>query len=99
MLNGQSWSEWINRYERSHRHPLNRYCHLIGIPLIVISLVAAALAIRWPGLGVPALALFLGGWAFQFAGHAVEGTLPEFLGDPRFLLVGVRWWVQAIRGN
>ncbi|MCP9818938.1 DUF962 domain-containing protein [Synechococcus sp. Cruz-9H2] len=99
MLNGQPWSEWIKRYERSHRHPLNRFCHLIGIPLIVISLVAAALAIWWPGLGFPAAALFLAGWALQFAGHAVEGTLPEFLGDPRFLLVGVRWWLQAIRGN
>lgn len=97
MLDGRPWSDWIERYERSHRHPLNRSCHLIGIPLILISIPAAALALWTPGLRVPASGLFLAGWAFQFAGHAVEGTLPEFMGDPRFLLVGVRWWLEAIR--
>ena len=32
------WDQWIEEYSRGHRHPVNRACHSIGIPLIVISL-------------------------------------------------------------
>ena len=49
----------------------------------------------WP---VP-LAMFVVGWALQFAGHAVEGKPPEFFRDWRFLLVGLRWWVAKLRGR
>ncbi len=38
MLGGRSWDEWIARYGQSHRHPVNRFCHTVGIPLIVLSL-------------------------------------------------------------
>ncbi len=38
------------------------------------------------------LALFVVGWIFQFVGHFFEGKPPEFFKDPRFLLVGLRWW-------
>jgi len=46
-----------------------------------------------------ALALFLGGWIFQFIGHAFEGKPPEFFHDWRFLFVGVRWWWAKIHGK
>lgn len=99
MFFGRPWSEWIARYSSSHQSPANRLCHSIGIPLILLSLVLA-LAIPfakafWP---VP-LGMFLVGWLFQFAGHALEGSRPEFLRDWRFLLVGARWWVAKIRGK
>ena len=91
--------EWAARYAQSHTHPINRLCHLIGIPLIALSLplFLAALFIRglWP---VP-LGLFLLGWAFQFVGHYFEGRPPEFLRDWRFLLVGLRWWVAKLWGR
>jgi uncharacterized membrane protein YGL010W len=45
------------------------------------------------------LGLFVGGWLFQFVGHAVEGKPPEFFHDWRFLFVGVRWWVAKMRGR
>jgi uncharacterized membrane protein YGL010W len=96
MLAGRPWSEWVERYAQSHQHPTNQLCHLIGIPLIVISLVLVLLAFWLPGLWSTAVVLFAGGWAFQFGGHAVEGTAPEFLHDPRFLLVGVRWWLAKL---
>ena len=48
--------------------------------------------------GVP-LAMFAIGWILQFAGHAVEGKPPEFFKDPRFLLVGLRWWFAKVRGR
>jgi uncharacterized membrane protein YGL010W len=92
MLAGRPWSDWVRDYGRSHTHPLNQSLHLVGIPLIVLSLVLACGAGILPTLGLAALVLFLLGWTLQFAGHAIERKPPEFLRDPRFLLVGLRWW-------
>lgn len=98
-LGGRSWDDWIAQYAGSHRHPLNRLTHTVGIPLIVLSLLCApAVAFRasfWP---VPA-GLFALGWLLQFTGHAFEGKPPEFLHDWRFLFVGVRWWWAKLRGR
>lgn len=98
-LGGRSWDEWIARYGQSHAHPVNRLCHTIGIPLIVLSLPLFLAALVVPGLWRLALALFVIGWIFQFVGHAFEGKPPEFLHDWRFLFVGLRWWVAKIRGR
>ena len=98
-LGGRPWSEWIARYGRSHEEPLNRLCHTIGIPLIVLSLLLGLAALAVPGLWRRALALFMVGWGFQFLGHAIEGKPPEFIHDWRFLFVGLRWWVAKVRGR
>src|ERR1041385_452281 len=92
MLGRYSHQEWIARYASSHQHPVNRLCHTLGIPTIVISigLFAASIAVHW--LWTYALGLFLFGWALQFIGHAFERKEPEFFHDWRFLLVGMRWW-------
>ena len=50
-------------------------------------------------LAYAAAALFVGGWAFQFVGHAFEGKPPEFFKDWRFLLVGLRWWIAKVAGK
>ena len=43
MLLGQRpMSDWIRQYAESHQHPVNRWCHTLGIPMIVVSLVVAA---------------------------------------------------------
>lgn len=99
MLAGRPWDEWIARYAQSHRHPVNRFCHTVGIPLIVVSLPLLAVAIVVPGLWWFAIALFVAGWVFQFVGHAVEGKPPEFFHDWRFLFVGLRWWIAKVRGR
>lgn len=91
--------DWIARYSASHQHPVNRFCHTIGIPLIVVSLVLFAGAIGISALWPWALALFVVGWVFQFVGHFVEGKPPEFFHDWRFLFVGLRWWVAKMRGR
>jgi uncharacterized membrane protein YGL010W len=97
LLSGRTWSEWIDEYARSHRHPVNRACHTIGIPLVVLSLLVATGALFQPILWMAALGLFVVGWIFQFVGHAYEGTRPEFFKDLRFLLVGVRWWLDKTK--
>lgn len=99
MLGGRSWDEWVARYAQSHQHPVNRLCHTLGIPLIVLSLPVFLVAFFVDGLWLPAGFLFVSGWVFQFVGHAVEGKPPEFFRDWRFLFVGVRWWVAKVRGR
>jgi len=91
--------DWIAQYERSHRHPVNRQCHLFGIPMIVVSLVLALVALVVDGLWVPVMALFVAGWTLQFIGHGFEGKRPEFFNDWRFLLVGLRWWGRKVLGR
>ena len=99
MLGGRSWDDWIAQYSKSHQHPVNRFCHTLGIPLIVVSLVLAAASLAVPALLWIAVTLFAAGWILQFAGHAFEGKPPEFFQDWRFLFVGLRWWVAKIRGR
>jgi uncharacterized membrane protein YGL010W len=94
MLGNKTSDEWIAQYATSHQHPVNRACHTVGIPLIVVSIVLAA-----AGFWRTSLGLFVLGWIFQFVGHAFEGKPPEFFHDWRFLLVGLRWWVAKIRGR
>lgn len=99
MLGNRSWDEWIAQYSTSHQNPVNRFCHTIGIPLILASLLCAIATIFFHRLWPIALALFVIGWIFQFVGHAFEGKPPEFFSDWRFLLVGTRWWTAKIRGR
>jgi uncharacterized membrane protein YGL010W len=99
MFGGRSWDEWIAQYASSHQHPINRLCHTLGIPLIVLSIPAFILSFWVEGFWVVALGLFVVGWISQFVGHAVEGKPPEFFHDWRFLFVGVRWWVAKMRGR
>jgi len=99
MLGGRPRDEWIAEYSLSHQHPVNRFCHTVGIPLIVISLPLFVASIAVPAWWPLPTALFALGWIFQFLGHAVEGKPPEFFKDWRFLLVGVRWWVAKVRGR
>ena len=79
---------WLDNYKATHRHPVNRWCHTFGIPLIVLALPLGFLSWRW------ALGLFVAGWILQFLGHWVEGTPPAFLRDPRYLIVGPYWWIK-----
>jgi uncharacterized membrane protein YGL010W len=90
--------EWVHRYAGSHQHPINRFCHTIGIPLIALSLPLFPVALFVRGFWVPT-ARFVVGWIFQLVGHAFEGKPPEFLSDWRFLFVGLRWWVAKMRGQ
>lgn len=101
MENTAPRRDWVGEYAKSHQNPVNRACHSIGIPMIAVSLVLAIawLFLRPSALGWVALALFVLGWVFQFVGHAYEHKAPEFFRDPRFLLVGLRWWLAKMQGK
>jgi hypothetical protein len=98
-MSSPSADPWVTRYAASHQHPINRACHTIGIPLIVVSLVMLAVSPWIAALWKLAAAVFVTGWIFQFVGHYFEGKPPEFFHDWRFLVVGLRWWVAKMRGR
>src|SRR3989442_12015615 len=99
MLGNRPMSEWVAQYTRSHQHPINRFCHTIGIPLIALSVPLFVVAVFVRGFWPVPVALFVAGWIFQFVGHGFEGKPPEFLKDWRFLFVGLRWWGPNFRGG
>ncbi|HEV7642496.1 MAG TPA: DUF962 domain-containing protein [Pyrinomonadaceae bacterium] len=98
MLGGKPWEQWIEEYSDGHQHPMNRLTHKIGIPMIVVSLPLFLVAIFIPWFWILPTVLFIAGWLFQFVGHAFEGKPPEFFKDPRFLFVGLRWWIKKTFG-
>ena len=99
MLGNRPMAEWVAQYSLSHQHAVNRWLHTVGIPMIVVSLVTGVASLAFPRLRLPAIGLFLTGWALQFIGHAFEGKPPEFFHDWRFLFVGLRWWIAKVRGR
>ena len=69
MFAGRSWEEWIVQYGTSHRHPLNRFCHTVGIPLIALSLPLFLAIPFMHGIWPIPTAMFVSGWVLQFVGH------------------------------
>jgi uncharacterized membrane protein YGL010W len=98
-MGGQSWGDWIAQYSASHRNAANRACHTVGIPMIAISLLLIPVAVWFPSWWWGVAVFFVGGWIFQFVGHAFEGKPPEFFTDWRFLFVGLRWWFAKMVGK
>jgi uncharacterized membrane protein YGL010W len=99
MLGNRTSEQWISQYASSHQNRVNRACHTLGIPTILLSIPVFVASIFLHRLRSYALALFVLGWIFQFIGHAFEGKPPEFFSDWRFLFVGIRWWWAKIHGK
>lgn len=91
---------YLEEYQKSHKHPVNRMLHTIGIPLIVLSvlLFIVDLILYDCAYWIWTFGLFLFGWILQFIGHAFEGKPPAFFSNPFYLLVGPVWWVLKIFG-
>jgi uncharacterized membrane protein YGL010W len=94
---GKDWEVLLEAYARSHLHPVNRFCHSVGIPLIATSAFLILAGFLMHELWFVAAIMFTAGWILQFVGHAFERKLPEFFRDWRFLFVGLRWWFLKIR--
>lgn len=82
-------------YDQNHAHPVNRVAHMFGVPAVAASLIVVLFSRR------AGLVLFASGWALQLVGHAVQGTRPSFIHDPRHLLIGPTWvarcWLAYLR--
>ena len=57
---------WMSR----HRHPVSFWLHMIGIPACFVAAPVMLAFQQWWLGGV----LFVGGYALQFMGHAIEGN-------------------------
>lgn len=78
------WAREFALYLHEHRHPLNRMTHMVGVPLLLVTLGL--------GLWLPSWGILLGGqvvgWAIQIAGHRIEGNRPALLKRPISFLMG-----------
>lgn len=65
---------WIER----HNRPVSFILHMIGIPLSIVGVLMLPMAVPTLSLRIlgSSLALFVLGYAFQFLGHALEGSEP-----------------------
>lgn len=86
----QRLKQKLEEYKRDHQHPVNKAIHMVGIPIILVSLPLIFFA---PPVGI---ALFVFGWILQLIGHAFEGKPPSFFRDPKFLLMGATWYVTRL---
>ena len=76
---------FLSNYIERHQHPASQLLHLVGVPLTFI--VSVVFLTR--GEGSIAAACFVGGYALQFLGHAIEGNdagemvlIKKWLGQP-----------------
>ncbi len=65
---------WLER----HRTAISLILHMIGIPPTILGVLFVSIYLTLLSLPIfyLALALFLGGYVLQFAGHFLEGTDP-----------------------
>jgi uncharacterized membrane protein YGL010W len=99
IMGNRTSEQWVAEYAQGHTNSVNQACHAVGIPMIAASVPLFVVALFAGGFWRVPVALFTVGWGFQFVGHAFEGKPPEFVKDPRFLFVGLRWWVAKRLGR
>ena len=86
-----SLAHYMAQYDHEHSSAWNRLCHGVGIPMIFAGAILLILT-KWL-LGA---VLFLGGWAFLFLGHRIEGNRPAFFQGAVYLLVGPVWVAKEV---
>lgn len=76
---------FITNYIQRHQNGWNQLLHLVGVPLTFIVSVVFLVQDNWQ----VALGCFVGGYALQFIGHAIEGNdagevvlVKKWLGKP-----------------
>lgn len=61
---------FIKNYIERHQNRSNQFLHLIGVPLTFV----VPIVLLKDGENLWAAAAFVGGYALQFIGHAIEGN-------------------------
>lgn len=64
-----------------------------ALAIVIIRLIETNISINVEWI---AGTLFVAAWAFQFAGHEVEGKKPSFFKDLQFLLIGPAWLMHFL---
>lgn len=66
MKTPKAIENWLSR----HRNSTSFWLHMVGIPMCFVAAPVLLIVRQW----WLALALFVGGYALQFIGHAIEGN-------------------------
>ena len=68
----------VNNWIERHRDPRSFVLHLIGIPGTILGVLLMPIYLMMMSFTIfgLALVLFLGGFALQFLGHALDGSEP-----------------------
>ncbi len=61
---------WLNNWLKRHQHQVSLALHIVGVPACFIATPALLIMQRW----WLAAGAFVGGYALQFIGHAIEGN-------------------------
>ena len=83
-------------YAETHRHPMNRVLHAVGIPVIASCAIAAIVGPTV--LRVPRRTAVVGlivGSGLLVLGHAIEGNRPAIFTRRGAALDAVRWWAAG----
>jgi hypothetical protein len=88
----ERWRLAIENYDATHRDPVNRVLHTVGIPMILGGVVGMMISPRWTPPWWIANGSWTAGWILNFIGHGVfEKNPPAFAQDPLSFLAGPAW--------
>lgn len=61
---------WLRKWTLRHQHQVSIALHIVGIPACFVAApILLVMKLWWPATGA-----FVGGYALQFLGHAIEGN-------------------------
>lgn len=94
----ERWEKAIRFYDETHRDPMNRKLHVVGIPIILGGTAGLLLFPAYRPLWLLSASAFTFGWVLNFIGHGVfEKNAPAFADDPLSFLAGPVWDYQQLR--
>ena len=84
-------------YLAQHRHPVNRWLHVVGTTVSLTGMAWLLVMGFWPYMGLAVVV----GYAFAWAGHyGVEKNRPATFGAPLYSLrADLRMWGLACTGR
>jgi hypothetical protein len=93
----ERWEKALAFYDATHKDPMNRKLHIIGIPFIVAGSVGLLIFPAYRPLWGLSAASFVGGWVLNFIGHGrFEKNAPAFADDPLSFVAGPVWDFQQL---
>lgn len=96
----ERWERATAFYEATHQDPVNRFLHVVGIPLVAGGAAGLIMARPFRPVWLASAGAFGLGWALNFVGHGLfEKKAPAFSEDPLSFLAGPVWDWQNIKAR
>jgi len=90
-------AESVRFYEETHKNPVNRRLHQVGIPMIVGGALGLILAPAYRPVWLASAGSFAVGWGLNILGHSkFEKNRPAFSADPLSFMTGPLWDVKQL---